>query len=75
MLIAPPAALSQYVAFTTPILIKTFFVGDNFRRGPWHLGVFSRPIGCMSCSFVVLMIPILCFPRFVIPIPRLRFQN
>ena len=55
-------AIAAYVAFTIPIFIKTFFVGDRFRRGPWHLGKFSKPIGMMACSFIVVMMPILCFP-------------
>jgi amino acid transporter len=55
-------AIAAYVAFTVPIFIRVFFVGNRFRRGPWHLGKFSRPIGIMACSFVAVMIPILCFP-------------
>ena len=55
-------AISAFVAFTSPIFIKTFFVGDRFRRGPWHLGMFSKPVGVMACSFILVMMPILCFP-------------
>lgn len=55
-------AIAAYVAFTIPIFIKTFFVGDRFRRGPWHLGKFSKPVGMMACSFILVMMPILCFP-------------
>jgi amino acid transporter len=55
-------AIAAYVAFTIPIFIKTFFVGNRFRRGPWHLGIFSKPVGVMACSFIVVMMPILCFP-------------
>lgn len=55
-------AIAAYVAFTIPIFIRVFFVGNRFRRGPWHLGKFSRPIGIMACSFVTLMLPILCLP-------------
>ncbi len=55
-------AIAAYVAFTIPIFIKTFLVGDRFRRGPWHLGKFSKPIGVMACSFILVMMPILCFP-------------
>jgi amino acid transporter len=55
-------AIAAFVAFSIPIFIKTFFVGDRFRRGPWHLGKFSKPIGILSCSFIFVMLPILCFP-------------
>jgi amino acid transporter len=55
-------AIAAFVAFTIPIFIKTFFVGNRFRRGPWHLGKFSKPVGVMACSFTLVMMPILCFP-------------
>ncbi|EWC44425.1 putative amino-acid permease [Drechslerella stenobrocha 248] len=57
-------AIAAFVSFTIPIFIRVFFVGDKFRRGPWHLGRFSRPIGIAACSFVVLMVPILCLPQY-----------
>ncbi|KIW87701.1 uncharacterized protein Z519_11675 [Cladophialophora bantiana CBS 173.52] len=55
-------AIAAFVAFTIPITIRTFFVGNRFRRGPWHLGKFSYPIGVASTCFTLLMIPILCLP-------------
>jgi len=55
-------AIAAYVAFATPIAIRVCMPSSKFRRGPWHLGRFSRPIGMVGCSFVALMIPILCFP-------------
>jgi amino acid transporter len=55
-------AIAAYVAFTIPIFIRVFFVGDRFRAGPWHLGKWSRPVGAAACSFVLVMAPILCFP-------------
>ncbi|KAF3143320.1 hypothetical protein TWF703_010732 [Orbilia oligospora] len=56
-------AIAAFVAFTIPIFIRVFFVGDRFRRGPWHLGKWSRPIGWAACGFVALMVPILCLPQ------------
>ncbi|KAI0886173.1 amino acid transporter [Annulohypoxylon maeteangense] len=55
-------AIASYIAFTTPIFLKIVFVGNKFRRGPWHLGAFSLPSGIAACVFVVVMMPILCFP-------------
>ena len=55
-------AIAAYVAFTIPIFIRVFFVGKRFRRGPWHLGRYSRPIGGLGCAYVALMVPILCLP-------------
>lgn len=55
-------AISAYVAFSIPIALKVFFVHDNFRPGPWHLGKFSKITGYVAVAFVTLMTPILCFP-------------
>lgn len=56
-------AVAAYVAFTIPIFIRVFFVGDRFRPGPWNLGRLSIPIGTMACAFVLVMVPVLCFPQ------------
>ena len=58
-------AIAAFVAFTIPIAIRVFVVGKRFRPGPWNLGKFSRPIGIVACCFVVLILPILCFPAYV----------
>lgn len=55
-------ACAAFVAFTTPVFIRVFFVGNRFRPGPWNLGRFSIPIGTIASAFVVLMVPILCLP-------------
>ncbi|BAE65061.1 unnamed protein product [Aspergillus oryzae RIB40] len=55
-------AIAQFVAFAIPICIRVFFVGNRFRRGPWHLGPFGPYIGATGVLFVLLMVPILCLP-------------
>lgn len=55
-------AIAQFVAFAIPIAIRVFFVGNRFRKGPWHLGPFGPYIGALGVSFVALMVPILCLP-------------
>ncbi|KAI9788805.1 MAG: hypothetical protein M1835_002097 [Candelina submexicana] len=55
-------AVGQYTAFTIPIFIRVFFVGNRFRPGPWNLGRFSTPVGVLACTFVALMVPILMMP-------------
>jgi amino acid transporter len=55
-------AIGAFIAFTIPIALRVFLVGNRFRPGPWTLGIFSRPVGYATCAFVVLMLPILCFP-------------
>ncbi|KAI5254869.1 amino acid transporter [Aureobasidium subglaciale] len=58
-------AIAAFVAFTTPIFIRVFFVGNRFRPGPWNLGKFSIPIGVIASAFVILMVPVLCLPSVV----------
>lgn len=58
-------AIAAFVAFTTPIFIRVFFVGNRFRPGPWNLGKLSIPVGTVASAFVILMVPILCFPAVV----------
>ncbi|KAI8940162.1 hypothetical protein NX059_003871 [Plenodomus lindquistii] len=55
-------AIAAFVAFTIPIFIRVFLVGNRFRPGPWNLGRYSMPIGATASAFVILMVPILCFP-------------
>ena len=55
-------AVAAFVAFTIPIFIRVFLVGNRFRPGPWNLGRFSMPIGAAASAFVVLMVPILMLP-------------
>ena len=55
-------ACAAFVAFTLPIFIRVFFVGNRFRAGPWNLGRFSMPVGMVASAFVALMVPILCLP-------------
>jgi amino acid transporter len=55
-------AIAAFVAFTLPIFIRVFFVGNRFRPGPWNLGKLSIPIGIVASGFVALMVPILCLP-------------
>ncbi|KAG8530666.1 uncharacterized protein KY384_004021 [Bacidia gigantensis] len=55
-------AVAAFVAFTIPIFIRVFLVGDRFRPGPWNLGRFSAPIGTAACAFVALMVPIMMLP-------------
>jgi amino acid transporter len=60
-------AIAAFVAFTIPIFIRVFLVGNRFRPGPWNLGRFSIPIGTIASAFVILMVPILCFPSVTGP--------
>lgn len=55
-------AIGAYVAFTVPVTLRTFVVGNRFKPGPWNLGRYSKASGIVATAFTVLMAPILCFP-------------
>jgi amino acid transporter len=55
-------AIACFVAFTIPISLRVFYVGNRFRQGPWNLGSFGKPIGAAAVAFVAVMAPILCLP-------------
>ncbi|KAI0805425.1 amino acid permease-domain-containing protein [Xylaria sp. FL0064] len=55
-------AIAAFIAFSIPIFIKITVVRNKFRRGPWHLGRFSLPIGIASVSFVLVITPFFNFP-------------
>lgn len=55
-------AIGAYVAFTLPVALRTFVVGNRFRPGPWNLGRWSRLSGTVATAFTLLMMPVLCFP-------------
>ncbi|KAK0867263.1 hypothetical protein LTR87_014670 [Friedmanniomyces endolithicus] len=55
-------AIAQYVAFTIPIALRLTAAKNKFRPGPWNLGRWSKPCGYIACTWVVFIIPVLCFP-------------
>jgi hypothetical protein len=44
------------------VALRTFVVGNRFRKGPWNLGRYSFVSGTISTAFTLLMLPVLCFP-------------
>jgi len=57
--------IAAFVAFTIPIAIRGFIVGNWFRPGPWNLGRYFRPTDYAACAFVDIMLPNLCFPPYI----------
>lgn len=37
--------------------------GENFRRGPWHLGRWSKPVGLIAVSWVVIITVLFMLPQ------------
>jgi hypothetical protein len=54
-------AIAQYVAFLVPLVLRVVFP-SNFKKGPWNMGALSRPCNIIAIGWMLLMIPIFCFP-------------
>lgn len=55
------AVVGLYVAYVIPVYLRVRR-GDDFERGPWHLGRWGRPIGIVATAwvgfiFVLFMLP------------------
>jgi amino acid permease (GABA permease) len=48
------AVIGLYVAYVLPTFLR-LRLGASFKRGPWHLGRWSRPIGIISVTWVVII--------------------
>jgi amino acid transporter len=47
------AVIGLYIAYALPILLR--LRSKDFRRGPWHLGAWSKPIGWIAVIWVALI--------------------
>lgn len=57
-------AIGSFLSFTIPTVLRITYARNTFKPGPWHLGRFSLLSGYLAAAFVLLMIPILCFPQY-----------
>lgn len=57
-------AISSFLSFTIPTVLRITYARNTFKPGPWNLGRFSQVSGILAAAFVLLMIPILCFPQY-----------
>src|ERR1700722_5741050 len=55
------ATIGLYIAYVTPTFLR-LRQGDNFQRGPWHLGRWSKPIGIIACIWVVFITILFILP-------------
>ncbi|KAK7001694.1 APC amino acid permease [Favolaschia claudopus] len=53
--------VGQYVANCIPISAR-FLGGQEFKRGPFHLGPFSRPVAFIAVLWMLFMTVVLMFP-------------
>jgi amino acid permease (GABA permease) len=48
------AVIGLYIAYIIPVYLR-LKAGDQFKRGPWHLGRWSRPIGIITVIWVIFI--------------------
>jgi amino acid transporter len=54
------ATIGLYIAYALPILLRLF--AKDFKRGPWHLGAWSMPIGIVGVVWVVIISVLFMLP-------------
>lgn len=47
------AVIGLYISYVLPVLLRLF--ARDFKRGPWHLGSWSRPIGIIAVLWVIFI--------------------
>lgn len=60
------ATIGLYISYGTPILIGLLYP-SNFKKGPFNLGVFSRPVALVAClwiGFITVIFCKLCAPEW-----------
>jgi amino acid permease (GABA permease) len=66
------AVIGLYIAYVLPTFLR-LRQGDNFQRGPWHLGRWSKPIGITAVVWVVIISILFMLPVFS-PITAANFN-
>jgi amino acid permease (GABA permease) len=55
------ATIGLYVAYVIPTFLR-LRLGSAFVRGPWHLGRWSKPIGIIAISWVIIITILFMLP-------------
>jgi amino acid transporter len=66
------AVIGLYIAYVIPTFLR-LRAGERFRRGPWHLGRWSRPIGIVAVVWVVFITILFMLPT-VSPVDATTFN-
>jgi amino acid permease (GABA permease) len=66
------AVIGLYIAYVLPTFLR-LRQGDNFQRGPWHLGRWSKPIGTIAVIWVIFISILFMLPT-VSPITVSNFN-
>lgn len=57
------ATIGLYISYGIPIGL-TLVYPANFKRGPFRLGMFSKPIGVVACLWISFITIVLCLPTY-----------
>ncbi len=55
------AVIGLYIAYVLPTFLR-LLQGDNFNRGPWHLGKWSKPVGIIAVIWVLFISVLFMLP-------------
>src|ERR1700691_1834935 len=55
------ATIGLYIAYVTPTFLR-LRLGSQFKRGPWHLGRWSKPVGIIAVTWVVFITILFMLP-------------
>ncbi|MDQ1627244.1 MAG: hypothetical protein QOI54_988 [Actinomycetota bacterium] len=66
------AVIGLYIAYVMPVFLR-LRAGDDFQRGPWHLGRWSRPIGWTAVTWVGFITVLFMLPQYY-PVTRTTFN-
>jgi len=56
------AVIGLYIAYVMPTILR-LVQGDRFKRGPWHLGRWSAPIGVIAMVWVGFITVLFMLPQ------------
>ncbi|KAK1756674.1 amino-acid permease BAT1 [Echria macrotheca] len=57
------ATIGLYISYGLPILIGVFYHDSfNAMKGPFNLGVFSRPVALAACTWIGFITVVFCLP-------------
>ncbi|MBI3648696.1 MAG: amino acid permease [Actinobacteria bacterium] len=57
------AVIGLYIAYAIPIYLR-LRAGDDFQRGPWHLGKWSYLVGWIAVIWVIFISILFMLPQF-----------
>jgi amino acid permease (GABA permease) len=56
------AVIGLYIAYILPVILR-LRLGDRFKRGPWHLGRWSRVVGVIATIWVAFITILFMLPQ------------